>query len=190
MAAPTWTIGDALDASKLNLIRDDIDNTSTGHTHNGTDSKSVASATPVATGTANAGGSAATAAKSDHVHQTVLAYFSDVLGADVTMTNANTPYTVLSRSLVAGTWLILAQGASDAGGTTVRLDNGAGTYYAHMNDVAAYGFHLSTVAVLGSTTTMTLTARNTSGGKKVLAIAASNGDATADQTRLTCIRIA
>lgn len=177
------TSGAQILASAYNNLRADVLNTSTGHRHDESDSRKL-STLDTATGHTHNGTDSRVAAPP---------YYNDILGADVTMTSANTFYTALSRSLAAGTWLLFGEAGFDFLGVTAKLDDGTNVLANGYTAESASGqaqMHLHAVVVLGSTTTIYLKAACSSAGKKVLAIPYANGNSAAKQTQLTCIRIA
>lgn len=102
---------------------------------------------------------------------------SAYLASDLTMTTAATNYDVVSLSLAAGTWLLLAN--------LIGKANAASTYFAatlwdgttHVSDTwqdmttTAHGYSaaLSAIVTPGSTTTYKLTAQGGDNGNKILA---------------------
>lgn len=192
-ASSNVTAGNVAAATDYNNLRTDVLNTSTGHRHDGTDSRTLATASPAAVGYAAATGSGPNGSLSDHVHALSITSYSDVLSGDVTMTNANQYYTVLSRSLATGTWLIQAQVEFSYTDSQAKLWNGSSGSYASASttNATATPGNVSLVAIvtLGSTTTVYLSGACTAAGKKALAAMVSNS-AGNTATQLVCIRIA
>lgn len=180
MAAPTWSIGDQITAAALNLIRDAIHHLTTGHDHDETNSRKLSTLDPT------------TGHHHDGTDSRIVAtpYFNDKLAADVTLTTGGSWYPVLSRSLGAGTWLLIAHAEAEAAQTTVSLDNGT-TTWAH-GEVLSAGGHVTvaTVVVLAATTTVYLSAVCFVAAKKILANTPNYGQAANNATALICIRLA
>lgn len=166
--------------------------------------KWVASQTPStqAFSDAAAEGTADTFARGDHKHAMPALSGTEydlTGGADVTLVNSNTYYTVKSQSLVAGTYLLLgnASGArSSVGWITMRLWDGASAIYGETQgyifaDYAAVPLAATAIVTLGSTTTVYMSAATSVTGSTgwISPTAATNG--TTDKlTRLIAVRLA
>lgn len=181
-ASGTVAAGDLATAAQYNNLRADCVDTSAGHTHDGADSKVLATL-----GTAS--GHRHDGSDSRYVGMTS---YLDSASSNTTLTNANQYYTVLSRSLTAGTWLVYGRMQGN-GSIQGRLTNGTATYYAHASSYGAGGagaLHIEAVVTLGVTTPMTMQAAAAVTGGTVLAQLAANGDSTNDATQLVCVRLA
>lgn len=119
-----------------------------------------------------------------------------LLGAAVSMTNANTYYDGVSVSLAQGTWFIVAGIQVQVGGSathaTAQLWNGTTAVASAQQTQGASWFveiTLSAIVTLGSTTTYKISAACSNTGGSILAAAATNpvGNNT---TFITAIRIA
>lgn len=177
------TAGSQATAAQYNNLRADVLNTSTGHRHDESDSRKL-STLDTSTGHTHNGTDSRVAAPP---------YFEDVASSDTTMTNADTFYTALSRSLTAGTWLVMGSSGFDYTGCTLNLYDGTNVLANGYTSAASGGYafiSLHAIVVLGSTTTVYLRGACTSAGKKMLAIPSYNGSSAAKQTRLSCLRIA
>jgi hypothetical protein len=124
------------------------------------------------------------------------------LGADVTMTNANTAYDGPSASFAAGTWLIMFQMQFTNGSNTqsreytCKLWDGSTVYAEAQNDNWAangntYQMQVSGMAIvtLGSTTTLKVTALSIRSGDKIARDVVTNGAASHTATRLVGYKV-
>ena len=124
---------------------------------------------------------------------------SAFLGADVTMTNANTWYDGPSLSLAAGTWLLFASAnvgrtATTAGNYDLRISTGS-THYASVQQYHASAANnwaalsCNGVAVLAATTTIKIQVAGTL-TNDVLKAATPNNASGSNATGLIALRIA
>jgi hypothetical protein len=126
-----------------------------------------------------------------------LTSFDDALGADITITTGGTYYDVLSRSLTAGTWLIEAQVFGyDSGSSpylTAKLWDGSTVYSSGEVSLPAANnvnvLSLKAIAILGSTTTVKVSATARNNASKIVAAIFDPAGAGNTATRLTCVRL-
>lgn len=131
-----------------------------------------------------------------------LTSFQEILGADVTMTNANQYYDALTHSCVAGTWLFIGRIVFLTSGTnthsyTARIWDGTTTWdEANIGSIGltANGWPfiipMQAVVTLGSTTTVKLSGVGTRASQVIQRDVPDNGSSNHTYTKLVGIKVA
>ena len=117
---------------------------------------------------------------------------SNLLAADVTLTNANTYYDGPSVSLGAGTWLVLGAISGDDGVTasifTAKLWDGSTVWASGQANGYDVNIAVGATVALGGTTTVKISVATTSTSGKIKAATVVNG-AGNNASWLTAVQI-
>lgn len=121
------------------------------------------------------------------------------LGADVTMTNANTFYDAVSVSLEPGFWLVMAHASINRAATTLcqhtaRISDGtnhyASTQASHPSqNPHAVGLAMSTIITITSTTTIKLQCASSVATSGIIKAATANNASGNNATQISALKV-